>query len=330
MNIGIIGTGAMAGRLLQAVEPQAQNVSFVAAYDSDPKKLHSFSREYPHLRCYGEYSSLLGDADIDAVYIVTPVNTHSSLTIEAANNGKHVLCEKPMALTLEECQDMVSAAQKNSVILQIGYMMRFHPCHLYIRNQIVSGTLGKIRFVHLERTDSVDFRADNFPSDRMWFVDKTKSGGGAFMDLGSHLIDLCLFLVGDEVHECSLFAPIEDDLGVELSGLASLKFSAGTLATVYASWQVPLHDNLLQVYGEKASVQAIRTIGPYTDNRVELIRGDQREIVQIPHKNHYVSEFEHFEESVRNGKEPLTSGANCLKTESLRIQLFDSLNKGDD
>ena len=269
---------------------------------------------------------MLADPEVEAVYIATPVDTHASLTKQAAYAGKHILCEKPMAMTLQECKEMIAAAQDNAVILQIAYMMRYHPAHQYISEQIASGSLGKIQYVHLERTALADFKSPSFPSHRKWFVNKTKSGGGVFMDLGSHLLDLLICLMEDEIIDYKLTAPIDSDLGVELSGLATLKFKGGALATVYTSWKVPLDDNLIQVYGDKASIQAVRTIGPYTDGQVTRIEGAQRQIVHIPHQNHYVREVEHFIDCIHDGKEPLTSGSNSIKTESLRLKLFESID----
>ena len=146
------------------------------------------------------------------------------------------------------------------------------------------------------------------------------------MDLGSHLLDLLIYFMGDDIVDYNLTAAIDSELGVELSGLACLKFREGTLATVYASWVVPLHDNLIQVYGDKASIQAVRTIGPYTDGEVAHIEGSQRKTVEIPHQDHYVGEVEHFRNCVYYGKEPLTSGANSLKTEWLRLKLFETID----
>jgi predicted dehydrogenase len=301
-------------------------VEFIAAYSPNAKRRERFAQKYPDIRCYGDYSAMLTDPEVEAVYIATPVYTHASLTLEAANRGKHILCEKPMALTLQECVEMVDAARDNAVVLQVAYMMRYHPAHQYIGEQILSGSLGNIQYVHLERTAFVDFKSADFPSYRKWFVNKSMSGGGAFMDLGSHLLDLLIYLMGDDIVDYNLTATIDSELGVELSGLASLKFRGGALATVYASWEVPLHDNLIQVYGDKASIQAVRTIGPYTDGDVARIEGSQRKTVEIPYQDHYVGEVEHFRNCVYYGKEPLTSGASSLKTEWLRLKLFETID----
>jgi len=327
MKIGIVGAGAMALRFLDNVKGQVAGIEFTAVHDVSENQMGHFIKAHPEMKAYGDYNSLLSDPGVEALYISTPVYTHASLVVEAAEYGKHILCEKPMALTLDECEGMVAAAENGGVVLQIGYMMRFHPCHQFIREQIASGVLGKVRFAHVERTDYIDFKSGDIPSHRMWFVDKSKSGGGAFMDLGCHLIDLIIYLLDDDVDSYSFAGAQDPELGVELGGLASLLFHSGSAATVYASWQVAVKDNILQVYGERAGVQAIRTIGPYRDWKVEIVRGDQREVVDIPYRNHYAAELEHFRDCVRDGVEPITSGRICIRTERVRIGLLEQLYK---
>jgi predicted dehydrogenase len=326
MKIGIVGAGAMALRFLKAVGKEVSGVEFVAVYDVLATQLSDFGQLHPRMRTYSQYDDLLDDPQVDAVYIATPVHTHRHLSVQAAQAGKHILCEKPMAVSLEDCQAMVASAETHNVTLQIGYMMRFHPSHRYIKQAIQDGVLGEIQFAHIERTDFFDFKSADIPHHRMWFVDKSKSGGGAFMDLGCHLIDLLMFLVGDQVSEVNFLASPDEDLGVELSGLASVSFQRGAVGTVFASWQVPLNDNILQIYGDKASVQAIRTIGPYKDGRVEIVIGDRHQVIEIPYENHYVLELAHFRDSAATGTEPVTSGRNCLNSEALRIRLYDSLS----
>jgi predicted dehydrogenase len=324
MNIGIIGTGAMSLRLLKSIKGQVPNVRFTAAHNHTPEKLIAFSRQHPEITPFHDLRSMLSNSNIDAVYICTPVHTHRDLTIQAAKAGKHVLCEKPMALTLSDCQTMIESTDQNNVTLQIGYMMRFHPIHQYIKQEIENGTLGKINFVHIERTAYIDFLAPDFPKNRLWFVDKAKSGGGAFMDLGSHVLDLLLYYINDEIEESSYHSSIHPKLTVEMTALASLRFSSGTLATVLASWDIAVHDNYLQVYGDRASIQAIRSLGPYTDGEVYLIKDGERKRIEISYQNHYINQFTHFYDCAFKGLEPLTSGRNCLRTEQVRQMLMSS------
>ena len=225
MKIAVVGTGAMALRFLDAVKDLVPGIEFTSAYDKQESQLNLFKEQHPSVKAYGDYEELLTEPGVDAVYISTPVNTHPELAIAAASHGKHILCEKPMAVSLSECESMVSAAEENRVVLQIGYMMRFQPYHKLVRQLIEDGELGQVRFLHVERTDRVDFKSGVIPKHRMWFVDRSISGGGAFMDLGCHLIDLLLYLLGDEPVGYSFAGTVDPDLGVELSGLASLKFS---------------------------------------------------------------------------------------------------------
>ena len=112
---------------------------------------------------------------------------------------------------------------------------------------ITAGTLGSIQFVHMVRTGLFDFNNAKISDNLRWFVDRSKSGGGAFLDLGCHITDLLMYFSDDELDECQLKATVDPDLRIELGGLASLKFKKGTLATLFASRQFPIHDNIVQI-----------------------------------------------------------------------------------
>jgi 1,5-anhydro-D-fructose reductase (1,5-anhydro-D-mannitol-forming) len=325
MNIALIGTGAMARRFLSAVRKEIEGVRFIAAHSRQAERLEQFRKEYPRIECTTDLTALLGREDIQAVYISTPVNTHAPLSIAAARAGKHILCEKPMALTVSDCEAMIEAAESRGVVLQIGYMMRFHPAHQLIKKQVDSGDLGTLRFVHLERTTFIDFLSADMPEHRKWFIRPEDSGGGALMDLGSHLIDLLLYLVGDEIESCNLQIREEPRLGVETDALAGFRFRGGLLATVFTSWQVPLHDNIIQVYADKASLFARRTLGPYTDGTLERITEAGREQLPVSYRNHYVLQLEHFRDCIAESRQPLTGGRACLPTERTRELLYRSI-----
>ena len=325
MNIALIGTGAMARRFLETVQGQVGGVTFVAAHSRNAERLQAFQIEYPRIECTTSLDELLGRRDLHAVYISTPVDAHAPLSIAAARASKHVLCEKPMALTVAECEAMIEAAEANGVVLQIGYMMRFHPAHQLIKRRIAAGDLGALRFLHLERTVFIDFHSPDMPEHRKWFIQPATSGGGAFTDLGSHALDLLLYLVGDEIESCQLGIRRAPGWDVESDALASFRFRGGVLATLFASWQVPLHDNIIQVYGETASLFARRTLGPYTDGTVERITETGREQIPVTWRNHYVLQLEHFRDCIADKRQPLTSGRACLATEEIRAQLYRSV-----
>jgi predicted dehydrogenase len=325
MKMALIGTGAMARRFLTAVNGEVEQVSFASAHSRHAERLGQFQKDYPKLECTTDLRAVLERKDIQAVYISTPVHTHKELCIAAARKGKHVLCEKPMALTVADCEAMIEEAESNGVVLQIGYMMRFHPAHRLIKQEVDAGNLGTLRFVHLERTTFIDFLSPQMPEHRRWFIRPEQSGGGALMDVGSHLIDLLLYLVDEEIESCHLTVREDPRLGLETDALASFRFPGGVLASIFASWQVPLHDNILQVYGDSASLFAQRTLGPYTDGTVERITTEGRTQMPVSYRNHYVLELEHFRDCVQEGKQPLTSGRACLATERARRRLYGSI-----
>jgi glucose-fructose oxidoreductase len=324
MNIALIGTGSMARRFLTAVQGNIEDVRFTAAQSRQADRLGQFHGEYPRIECTTDLNEILSRKDVQAVYISTPVHTHAPLSIAAARAGKHVLCEKPMALSVAECEAMIEAAEANGVVLQVGYMMRFHPAHQLIKQRIDAGDLGTLRYVHLERTVFIDFLSRDMPEHRKWFIKPEESGGGAFTDLGSHPLDLLLYLVSDEIESCQLQTGERPGFGAETDALASFRFRTGLVATVFASWQVPLHDNIIQVYGDKASLFARRTLGPYTDGTVERITGAGREQIPVAYKNHYVLQLEHFRDCITGKREPITSGRACLQTERIRELLYRS------
>jgi predicted dehydrogenase len=228
-----------------------------------------------------------------------------------------------MALTMDECEEMVNTSEENYVILQIGYMMRFHPIHQYVKKEISKGNLGQVQYAHAERTIFFDYASQELPEYRKWYLDKTKSGGGAFMDLGSHVLDLILYLVNDDVDRINFEANLDPKLGIDQSGLGTLKFKGGAVASIFAGWQTPLHDNVLKIYGDKAALYAVRSIGPYKDGRLELITSDNRKGIDIPYENHYVLELKHFRDCVVKGTSCITSGKNCLQTERIRINMYN-------
>ena len=326
MNIALIGTGAMARRFLTAVRGKVEGIRFVAAHSRNGERLKQFHREYPRIECTTDLNELLARGDVQAVYISTPVKTHAPLSMAAARAGKHILCEKPMALSVDECEAMIQTAEASGVVLQIGYMMRFHPAHRLVKQRLAAGELGTLRFVHLERTAFIDFQSPDIPEHRKWFIRPEQSGGGVFTDLGSHPLDLLLFLTGDVVESCQLQIREQPRLGVETDALASLRFCSGLLATVFASWQVPLHDNIIQIYGDKANLFARRTLGPYTDGTVERITEAGREQIPFTYRNHYILQLEHFRDCVAESREPITSGRACLATERTRELLYRSIN----
>ncbi|MCD8917608.1 Gfo/Idh/MocA family protein [Staphylococcus gallinarum] len=191
LNIGIIGCGGIAnGKHLPSLE-KISEASLVAFCDIDKAKAQLAAETYgsDDSKVYEDYRDLLTDKTIDIVHICTPNNTHKSITVDALDAGKHVMCEKPMAKTTDEAREMINAAKRNKKKLTIGYQNRFRGDSQYLRKVTQRGDLGEIYF---SKAHAIRRRA--VPT---WgvFLDEEKQGGGPLIDIGTHALDLTLWMM---------------------------------------------------------------------------------------------------------------------------------------
>lgn len=191
LNIGIIGCGGIAnGKHLPSLE-KIDEVNIVAFCDIDIEKAKAAANEYGtrEAKVYTDYKELLKDSKIDIIHVCTPNSSHKELTVASLDAGKHVMCEKPMAKSTEEAQEMIDAAKRNNKKLTIGYQNRFRPDSQYLHNVTERGDLGDIYFA---KAHAIRRRA--VPT---WgvFLDEEKQGGGPLIDIGTHALDLTLWMM---------------------------------------------------------------------------------------------------------------------------------------
>lgn len=191
IKIGIIGCGGIAnGKHMPALK-QLSDVRMVAFCDIIEEKAVQAAKAYgtPDAKVYTDYKELLKDPDIVSVHVCTPNKSHSFITIDALNAGKHVLCEKPMAKTAAEAEKMLEAAKKNNRLLTIGYQGRFNPDVQYMKKVAEAGELGDM---YLAKPHAIRRRA--VPT---WgvFLNEEEQGGGPLIDIGTHALDLTLWIM---------------------------------------------------------------------------------------------------------------------------------------
>ena len=189
VKIGIIGCGGIAnGKHLPALKRNG-NVEMVAFCDTVAERAEQAAKQYgtADAKIYTDYRELLADPAIDAVHVLTPNREHSFITVDALHAGKHVMCEKPMAINSAEAQKMVDAAKETGKILTIGYQNRCRPDSLYLKRACENGELGEIYYA---RAHAVRRRA--IPT---WgvFLNEYEQGGGPLIDIGTHALDLTLW-----------------------------------------------------------------------------------------------------------------------------------------
>lgn len=201
LRIGIVGFGFM-GRMHYSNWSTLDSAEVTAICDTDPDIIENSRKacgniegasqtiDFDNLKVYTEYEKMLSDGIVDAVSITLPTHLHPDFSIKALNAGLHVLCEKPMALNMQQCNDMIAAAEKSGNILQIGHCLRFWPEYAKTKEIIDSGQYGKVIFATFQRLGSLPtWSADS------WLEDKKRSGG-MILDLHIHDSDYVQYLFG--------------------------------------------------------------------------------------------------------------------------------------
>lgn len=258
IRVGIIGCGKIAQvRHLPEYEDN-QNVEITGLYDMNLERAEKLAEKYK-AKAYDSCKSLLEDSKIDAVSICVANNAHAETTIAAIKAGKHVLCEKPMAMSIEDCEEMVRVANKSGKILMIAQNQRLTLTHKKAKEIIADGKLGDIvtfrtTFGHGgPETWGIDSK------EGVWFFDKEKAIMGAMADLGIHKTDLIQYLLGQKIVETTAKVTTLDKryadgslIGVDDNAICIYKMDKGTIGTMTASWTYyGKEDNSTVIYGTK-------------------------------------------------------------------------------
>ena len=257
-RIGIIGCGKIAQ--VRHIPEYAENpyAELAGFYDLNTQRAAELAAQYGG-KAYESAEAMLAAPAIDAVSVCVANHAHAPITIAALKAGKHVLCEKPMATTLEECEEMVETAHEAGKFLMIGHNQRLAKAHAVAKELIDQGMIGRIitfrtTFGHGgPETWSVD------PGKNTWFFDKNKAAMGAMADLGIHKTDLIQFLTGQHVVRTTARVVTLDKkdasgqlIGVDDNAICIYEMSGGTMGTMTASWTYyGAEDNSTILYGEK-------------------------------------------------------------------------------
>ena len=289
IKVGIIGCGKIA-QVRHIPEYLANpNAEICGFYDINLARAEELARKYG-AKAYPTYEALLADPGIDAVSVCAANHVHAEISIAALKAGKHVLCEKPMAISLEECEAMVAAARESGKYLMIGQNQRLAKAHIKARELIAQGAIGKVLtfrtiFGHGgPETWSID------PGKNVWFFDKTKAAMGAMADLGIHKTDMIQYVLGSKIVKTQAVLTTLDKrdatgglIGVDDNAICIYRMENGVIGTMTASWTYyAAEDNTTVIYGTKGelrlyddpkySVQQINADGTRIDYQIDQIQ----------------------------------------------------------
>ena len=320
VNIGVIGCGKIAQ--VRHLPEYATNphVRIAGLYDINAERAAMLAEQYG-AKAYPSMEALLADPSIDAVSICTANFAHCDATVAALEAGKHVLCEKPMAVTLADCEKMVETAKKAGKYLMIGHNQRLAKAHAMARALVEEGVI--VRIVTF-RTAFGHGGPETWTIDpqNVWFFDKKRAAFGAMADLGIHKTDLIQFLTGQHVKEVSAVIDTLDKhdasgnlIGVDDNAFCIYTMDGGTVGTMTVSWTYyGAEDNSTVLYGTKG----ILHIYDDPEHSLYLVKPDGEKVFydadQIQTNDNQTSSgvIDLFVESLVNNTPPLISGEEAL------------------
>ena len=337
IKVGIIGCGKIAQvRHIPeyAANPHTEVYGF---YDINLARAEELAEKY-NGKAYASYEELLADPAIEAVSVCAANHVHAEITVAALKAGKHVLCEKPMAVTLEECEAMVAAARESGKYLMIGQNQRLAKAHAKAKELIEQGAIGKVLtfrtiFGHGgPETWSID------PGSNVWFFDKTKAAMGAMADLGIHKTDMIQYVLGSKIVKTQAVLSTLDKkdatgslIGVDDNAICIYQMENGIIGTMTASWTYyAAEDNTTVIYGTKGelrlyddpkySVQQINADGTRIDYQIDQIQTNDNQTAS--------GVIDLFVDCLVEKKEPEISGANVLHAMKAVFASIESSAKG--
>ncbi len=299
---GLIGCGDISRKRVAPALRDLDSCRLIAVNRGRPELAEGFAREFGALRWYGNWRELLADAEVEAVYIATPVDLHAEQTIAAAEAGRHVLCEKPMAMNTAECDRMIAACRANGVRLGIAYYRHFYPVLQRMKELIGAGQIGQPVVAQINA-----FEMFNPPpgGDRYWLLEPGRSGGGPMMDFGCHRIEVLQNLLGPVESVTCQHATVALKRQVEETSVATLRHRAGAVATItvtHAAWE---SQDTLHVYGTQGSLHVpVLNRGELVINSAAGMRTEQHP----PHPNIHQPSLEDFVAAIREERAPSVDG----------------------
>jgi predicted dehydrogenase len=321
---GILGAARINERLMPAIVG-ASNAELVAIAsrraDAAAQTLEKYAPEQQNVRIYNDREALLSDPNIDAVYIPLANYEHAEWALRAIKQGKHVLCEKPMALSVAAIESIYIAAQEHNVKVMEGFMYRFHPQHARVQELIASGLIGEVRSVR----SSFSFMMR--PARMYRLAESVENGGGAMWDIGCYAIHCArLFFNQQPVAVTSFSKHVASGADISTSGI--IDFGEGKFAHFDFSFERARRCEY-EIIGTKGGIKCHNVWAMPTDTPIISwwTEDGQQEQEQLAPANHFLLEIEHFSQCVLDGKDPLLSLEDAKNNCQLIVAALQSVQE---
>ena len=299
---GLIGCGDIAQKRIAPAFRDSASCELVAVSRAQSELAASFAKQFGARRWYLDWRKLLLDEEIDAVYIATPVHLHAEQAIAAAEAGKHVLCEKPMAMNVRECEQMIAVCRARNVKLGVAYYRHFYPVVERVKAIIKSGEIGTPVLAQINAFEWFNPGADN---PRSWLLKKELAGGGPMFDFECHRIEVLNNILGSISEVRSLTANVLFNREVEDTAIALFQFGAGACGVLSVSHAAVEPKDSLNIFGALGSIR----VSILNEGKIRVVgKLGERYEAHPPAANLHAPLIEDFVKAVLTNREPAVSG----------------------
>jgi predicted dehydrogenase len=313
---GLIGCGDIARKRVAPALRDSELGELVAVSRAQADKAESFAAEFGARKWYADSNELLRDEEVDAVYIATPVHLHAAQAIAAAEAGKHVLCEKPLAMNVRECDQIIDACRRNDVKLGVAYYRRFFPVVERVKAIIKSGEVGEPVLAQINAFERFNPSAGD---PRSWLVKKELSGGGPMFDFGCHRIEVLLNIFGPILEVKGMIANTVFDREVEDTASALFRFQQGACAVLSVSHAAVEAKDSLNIFGTLGSIR----VSILNEGKIRIVgKLGERYEAHPPAANLHAPLIDDFAKAVLSGREPVVSGETGRSVARIEAEIY--------
>ena len=317
LNWGLLSTARINAALIPPLLASKRN-HLLAVASRTQESAEKYAREHEISRAHGSYESLLADPEIDVIYNSLPNHLHAEWTIKAVEAGKHVLCEKPLALSVEEVDAIQSAARKHGRVAAEAFMYRHHPQTLKVQELLKNGSLGTLKLIR----GSFSFVLSREGDVRL----DPAMGGGSIWDVGCYPISYARTVLGEDPLEVFGWQ-VTGPTGIDETFVGQMRFDHDIHAQFDCSFAIPFH-SFMEIVGSEGMLNIPRPFKPETDEKIYLTRGDKTETITIKGQELYLGEVEDMADAILLGREPRISLDDSLANVAAISALLESARVG--
>jgi len=317
---GLICTARINRSVIPAIRA-SERAELVAVASRDLAQAQDYARRWDIPKAHGSYQALLNDPEVDVIYNALPNNLHCEWTVKAAEAGKHILCEKPLALTVEEVDRMIEAARRNRVVLLEAFMYRYHPQTLKAQELVRQGAIGDLRLIRAVFSYTLDRPGDVRLDPAL--------GGGSLWDVGCYPVSFARAIVGSDPVEVFGWQVLGDS-GVDMDFAGQMRFADGTLAQFDSSFQAVFRWGA-EVIGSQGMLVLDNPWKPGAAREpvgIRLLRDGGEERVSVEGVNAYLCEVEAMADCILDGAQPILSLSDSRGNVATLNALYQSARMG--